>query len=1201
MQTKETDNTAKTSEKKMQWTPQQQQAITARDGTVLVSAAAGSGKTAVLVQRVVDILTDREHPVEANRILVVTFSNAAAQEMRSRIEKRLLEMIADDPSDTYLVRQRALLSASHISTVHSFCLDLVRANFHQLDISPDFRLGSENEIKLLEEDIAQETIELNYENNDGRFSELVELVSSGRDDRKLLDVLRKLYAFVRSHPFYKEWLEEKLLMYDDSISVGDTVWGEVIRNYAVDAVDYAQKQLRRALEMIEGDSAMEKAYLSCFESDLHAFEEVRNVLQTGKWDDICRKVLTISFGKLGTLRGYEDDEKKEIVQSLRKTAKEIAEELQEKLFCVDEEGFLQDIRFLRPKIETLFSLVLDYDRRLMQAKKEKNLLDFSDLEHFAVKLLIDCENGERKKTSLAKELAESFSFVLVDEYQDTNATQDMIFESVSRSDNLFMVGDVKQSIYRFRQAMPEIFIEKCNTFSPYDGKNYPAKIVLSHNFRSRQQVAGAINYLFHMMMSRDVGEIDYDEQEELFAAAQFPEKDDCDTEVCFVENASEDLSDQRAEAHYVSCRIKKLLEEGFTVTDNATLRPIKPGDICILLRSMKNRAELYANALARQGIDVWTDTRTGFLSSTEISTTLSILRAVDNPLMDICLTAAMMSPVYGFTSDDMAVVRMKDRSSHLYLNCRKIAQGEELSAEEEKRQPLCRKLIDSFKELRRISSASPAHRLIQRLLEVTGLWDIVLAMKNGEIRQANLRLLIQYAQEYEAGGQKGISGFLRFVDRMQERGEDWSCAGSVTDSEDAVRIMSIHRSKGLEFPVVFLCDTAKKFNTQDLNSNMLLHSQLGFACCARDLQIRKQYPTVPMQALKLELTRSQLSEEMRILYVALTRAKEKLILTGVQNKLDTKLASYMMALTPQGKLSPYVVRTAASFSDWLLMSLVFHPDFFDFCREHGCVPEGVARPAFCRFVPKVCKIESEGEEAYGEDLQFSFAVQEEELSKIKNLCTDLYPDKDAREIVTKLSVSQVIERTGQQEAAFSREPAFLSGRNRQELTSAQRGTAMHTYLSCADHRHGQKNPEEEISRLLEQGYLTKAQAKSLDRKAIACYYQSELFARVSKSANVRREFPFQALLDKTELLQVLPNIGEHLVTVQGIADLIFEEEGELVLVDFKTDFVKDADILRQRYQKQLRLYAKMIEQLTHIKVKEKIIYSLCLGKELTIA
>ena len=817
-----------------------------------------------------------------------------------------------------------------------------------------------------------------------------------------------------------------------------------------------------------------------------------------------------------------------------------------------------------------------------------------------MQLLVKEKKEKREKTALAKELSEQFAFVLVDEYQDTNATQDMIFQSVSRPDNLFMVGDVKQSIYRFRQAMPEIFIEKRNTFHDYDGQHYPARIVLSHNFRSRKEVTESINFLFQAVMSREVGEIDYDGTEALTAAASYPEKEDAITEVHLLQNASEELSDQLAEASYVAKQIKRMLDEGFTVTENGVLRPVRPKDICILLRSMKNRAEIYSDELSKQGIEVWTDAKNGFLESVEISTALSILRAVDNPLIDIHLTAAMMSPVYGFTPDDMAVLRLRDRSRHLYLNCQEIAAGENLSEQEKSRQQLCQKFLDSFAQLRVIASASPAHQLIQQLIERTGLWDLVLAMKYGEVRKANLRLLIQYAQEYEAGGQKGIAGFLRFVDKMISRGEDWSCASSVTDRSDAVRIMSVHHSKGLEFPVVFLCDTSKRFNTQDLRSNMLLHSQLGFACCARDFVTRKQYPTVPMEALKLELQRSMLSEEMRILYVALTRAKEKLIITSVQNDLEKKLSGYVNALTERGTVSPYVARSASSYADWILMSLVFHPDFTRLCIDLGCMPEDVITLPACRFQPVLAEIHDQQEEQAGEQLTFSEEPQQPLVEQIRALCSDSYPDRQAREIVTKLSVSQVVHQGegGFSEVPFSKEPAFLKEEG--ALSGAQRGTALHTFMSCADHAHAQQDLEGEIERMTHEHYLTAQEAQSLDRRAISRYYQSDLFLRSQRSHNLRREFAFQMELGREDLETVIPNIGEHLVTVQGIADMIFEEDGAWVLADFKTDRV-DADTLCDRYRRQLALYAKMIAGSTGMPVREKVIYSFYLGRALTLS
>ena len=435
---------------------------------------------------------------------------------------------------------------------------------------------------------------------------------------------------------------------------------------------------------------------------------------------------------------------------------------------------------------------------------------------------------------------------------------------------------------------------------------------------------------------------------------------------------------------------------------------------------------------------------------------------------------------------------------------------------------------------------------------------------------------------------------------MISRGEDWSCASSVTDRSDAVRIMSVHHSKGLEFPVVFLCDTSKRFNTQDLRSNMLLHSQLGFACCARDFVTRKQYPTVPMEALKLELQRSMLSEEMRILYVALTRAKEKLIITSVQNDLEKKLSGYVNALTERGTVSPYVARSASSYADWILMSLVFHPDFTRLCIDLGCMPEDVITLPVCRFQPVLAEIHDQQEEQAGEQLTFSEEPQQPLVEQIRALCSDSYPDRQAREIVTKLSVSQVVHQGegGFSEVPFSKEPAFLKEEG--ALSGAQRGTALHTFMSCADHAHAQQDLEGEIERMTHEHYLTAQEAQSLDRRAISRYYQSDLFLRSQRSHNLRREFAFQMELGREDLETVIPNIGEHLVTVQGIADMIFEEGGAWVLADFKTDRV-DADVLCDRYRRQLALYAKMIAGSTGMPVREKVIYSFYLGRALTLS
>ncbi len=1163
------------------WTPEQTAAIGCRGGTVLVSAAAGSGKTAVLVQRVIDILTDEEKPVSPAQVLVVTFSNAAAAQMRQRIGARFSELVAEHPENQYLQRQQMLLSSAHISTVHAFCLDLIKSNFQRLNIAPDCRLGNDKEIALLEDQVAQEVIEQCYERDEGQFAQLVELISSGRDDNAVVETLHTMYQFIRSHPFYQNWLIEKSLFYEAEVPVAQSIWGVVILDYAKSAVEYAVSMVKKALEELSGDEQMEKAYQPALESDLAQYVAVKNAIETGTWDDICCVLSQVKPQRLGTLRNYGDDGKKELVKSCRETAKNIIKKLAERQFCATEQEFLEDIAFLRPKIETLFQLVRDYDNALMEEKRRRHLMDFADLEHFAVELLAQRQNGGFQKTEIAEQLTRQFQHVLVDEYQDTNETQDTIFHCVSREDNLFMVGDVKQSIYRFRQAMPEIFLEKQHTFQDYDGQHYPSKIILSNNFRSRSQVTQSINYIFSMLMSREVGEMDYTQRESLVASAAFPPKEDAVTEVHILENQDSAVDDTFAEAIHIARQIQTMLESGYTVTgEDNILRPVEPKDICILLRSPKNKAEVYIEALSEQGISVWTDIRGGYMESVEIVTVLSLLRAVNNPLIDIHLTAAMMSAVFQFSADEMAQVRMYDRKQHLYLNC--LAMAEE---GDEK----CRRLTQTIQRLRMVGSASPSYQLIQNIIESTGIWAVASAMSYGAARQANLQLLVQYAKEYDACGYKGLSGFLRFLDNLEERGEELEGAPAFASENNAVRVMSIHRSKGLEFPIVFLADTSKKFNLKDLSAKFLLHSYMGFACVSRDLSTRKEFTTVPLEAVRLELERSTLSEEMRILYVALTRAKEKLIITMSPKNIEKKLASFNHSLGEDKRVSPYIVREGRSYADWLLMALLYHVDAIPLCADCGArAEENVTQPE-SRFIFRLFRGWEEEPKAALKEKAFVSAEDPLLVNQIQSQVQWQYQNIAATRLPSKLTVSQIVQLETEGEKPLSKEPNFLK---KEGMTGAQKGTAMHNFLSYACHEKGEKDLEQEISRLVSQSFLTAEEAKSLDRTAIQAYYQSPLYRRIKRAPWVKREFAFMVEMGKKELEQVIPQIGENKIAVQGIADLIFEEEGQLVLVDFKTDRTYDPKELASRYGEQLKLYAVIAQTLLEKPVKEKIIYSL---------
>ena len=651
---------------KIQFTPAQSAAITARGGSLLVSAAAGSGKTRVLVERVVGLITDPIHPVEADSLLIMTFTNAAAAKLRADITTRLAEEVRAHPGDMRLRRQQLLLQRAAIGTVDAFCLHFVQQHFAALNVPPDFTTAEEAELARIEQETLSAVLESAY--TDADFRAFADLYDRGRTDNTAGNAVRELYHFSRALPHPAEVLQQFAAKWQQDTPPQDTPWGQNLLAISLQRAQGARALLQAAARTAAKDEAADFAYTAVLQEDADRVTWLCQVLEKGDWD---RSVAALgefdtAWRRAGRIKGGKDGNPCAFAASeLRARAKKQIESLRtDFLLCTGEE-YAADRRRAAPLVAALVRVTQQFADACFAAKCEEKLLDYADFELLTLDLLLTPDNQRRP---LCRTVSSHYSAVLVDEYQDTNATQDMIFDSVSRPDNLFMVGDVKQSIYRFRQAMPEIFIHKRSAYHDYDGQNYPARIVLSNNFRSRSQVTDAINYLFYALMSREVGEIDYDDSEALTPSAVYPEHLQADTEMHLVENRSEELSDPMAEAGYAAQQIKKMLDEGFLVNDHGQMRPVRPGEICILLRSMKNRAQIYENELTRLGVPVWTDSRVGFLETVEISTALSILRAVDNPLIDIHLTAAMMSPVYAFTADEKAVVRMHDRRSHLNLS-----------------------------------------------------------------------------------------------------------------------------------------------------------------------------------------------------------------------------------------------------------------------------------------------------------------------------------------------------------------------------------------------------------------------------------------------------------------------------------------------------------------------------------------------------
>ena len=885
------------------WTEEQLAAITARNPGVLVSAGAGSGKTAVLTERVVQRIFDPADPVDADRMLIVTFTRAAAEEMRERIAVKLRAVQREHPEDSTVARQLILLEKADISTVHAFCQRIVKENFQLLDIQSGFRIADEKELEVWRTEAAGEILEEEYAAGEASFLSLVELLSEERSDRRVTDTLLRLYDFIRAHPFYDDWLDQALERYRSAAPIGETDWGKLLIADSFAEARQALEAMEEARDLLDGDEKIQKAYGGYISTLYAAAKEILDRLSAGDWDGACRAAQHID-GKFSGLRGYEDEWKKARVTALRDQAKALLEGLRDEVFLCTEAQFQADRLALLPMVEKLFAMAKELDRRYAGRKRLQNALDFSDLEHLAIRLLIDrSPEGEEQPTRLAEELSRQFRQVFVDEYQDTNAVQDRIFRAVSDNGrNLFMVGDVKQSIYRFRQADPAIFLEKKEQFSPWPAEeDQPVAISLNRNFRSRQEVTEGINFLFEQTMSRAVGEMDYRAGEQLQAGATYPPAAGCGCEVHLVQKQKGEQSGREQEAEYIADVIEEMLHSGYQVSDHGVLRPVRPADICILLRSVKDKAGVYLQALEKRGISGVGESGGGYLYSREISAVLSLLRAVDNPLLDIDLAAAMLSPLAAFTPDELAEIRLEGRGHSLYACLVLHAQKSEKSAE----------FLRLMQHLRLRSAGLPVSRLITELYDCTGFEAVVRSMENGRQRLQNLRLLPEYAAGYEERGYSGLSAFLRLIDRLVESGADLEKGTVVSAGENTVTVMSIHKSKGLEFPVVILADCGKSFNRQDLSAPALLHGKLGFACRLRDQQRRLEYDTLPLAALRRKLGAELCSEELRMLYVALTRARERLILVGTIATTPDKYCAKLAADLEDGRLPSAAVRGLA--------------------------------------------------------------------------------------------------------------------------------------------------------------------------------------------------------------------------------------------------------------------------------------------------
>lgn len=1172
-----------------QWTVEQLDAINAHGGSVVVSAAAGSGKTAVLVERIISKITDQENPVDADRLLVATFSRAAATEMVERIGQRLSSLIAKDRNNKFLQRQQTLLAKANISTIHSFCLNLLKENSELLDIDSAFRLADESELSVIAADALDEVMQNGYNSEDKEFLRLSDVFSK-RDDTPLQEMIVSIYSFIRSFPFPKEWLRDALKVYENT-DIDKCDWKDILTTEAYSYLTYLSEKMHFLAEKVS-QTELSEFYLQTFLDDANRIKDLSKDILSCSWDEIVTNLSFINFQRIPTAKGVQDDQLKKYFQKQRndiiKKIKDDSGDLKSKFFCSTKEEFKQDADYLYPLIKRLFEAVTEYYDKLDELKKDRSIVDYADLELFTIKLLSEYDGEKHIQSDVAKRLSEQFDEILLDEYQDTNAAQDMIFELLSKNgtgENIFVVGDVKQSIYGFRKAMPEIFNKRKNDATEYNGKEFPALINLSANFRSRENVTGFINFVFKQIMSKNVGNVLYDERELLNPQGSFIESINTQTEIHIINTQDLEKKEQKnAEAEHIAETIFNMISSGHLVQDkDGKMRPCRGQDFCILLRSKKN-TQKFVKAMQSFGISSLAENNTGYFDRSEISVMINLIKVIDNPLEDIALLSVLMSPAFAFTPDDLADIRATAPKADLYVALGNYAKTNEHAKE----------FIDTISRLRALSAVTNVSELIRNIYDTTDIFVVAGAMSAGELRQANLRLLYDYAFQYDKTGSGGLSGYVRYLDRLISNGDDFTGVNMTVSSPDVVQIMTIHHSKGLEFPICILAECSRKFNMDDTRGKALIHRSFGYSTKVIIPEKLRNYPTAFHNALSVVIANDCISEEMRILYVALTRAKEKLIISCTINN-DDVLNNINKVNLKSEKIFDGAVKSVKCFADWILMAVLRHPDASELRAQANCHAMPIDDDS--ELIIKILKHTSSETQKTEES---SVNTQLVDMNIVDRLIAEErygYPYEGATKCVSKLAVTQLAEKTDRADFRIKARPDFVE---KDGITPAERGTITHKFLQFADFENSISNLDEEINRLYEAEFLAEYEVKALNKTKLKAFFNSELMKRIVNADEVFREYGFFDEIPAQEIYEDDDFIGDEKVLVQGIADCVIIENGVATVVDYKTDYVKTPEELVERYRKQLEIYARAIKKSFEIKDCKILIYSLHLEKEIIL-
>ena len=1201
----------------------------------------GSGKTAVLVERIINKVLNEK--INIDEILVVTFTNAAASEMRERVLDAIYKKLDEEPENENLQKQITLLNKASICTIDSFCLEVVRNYFYELEnISPNFRIADTSEIELLKQEVIDDIFEEKYEKEDEDFTKLINIYTSYRDDTPLKDLVLKIYSYIQSNPFPEKWLNDKIEIFnlEDKLEedFSNTIWGKELLKEVREIVVDSITALNRIEKHLSVEPELEK-FWQTIRSDIEQLETLKE--HTNSWDNAYTIANNLEF--VIWPRKSSNLEIKEKAKEARDEVKEKIKNISKKILICNSKEANQDIYDMYIVLKKLEDLILEFQTEFSKRKRDKNIVDFHDIEHFALKILLKTdEEGHIEKSEIAKKYQNKFKEVAIDEYQDSNLVQEYILTAVSNNKNIFMVGDVKQSIYKFRQAMPELFLSKYDNYKKEEekGENDDLKIQLFKNFRSKKNVLDFTNIIFQDIMSNQLGDILYNEEEYLNLGANYPEiNQNQKTEIHIIQTKDkeceennngeqiiqdesdgeieEHIEDIELEARFVANKIKELIANKFQVYDRKKeeYRDIEYKDIVILLRATSKSAPIFEQELLNLSLPVFSDSSQEYLDSIEIQTIMSLLKIIDNPIQDIPLVTVLRSPIGKFTDDELIQIRLSDKKDDFYtcMQKAKISVDRKLSDKIEQ-------FLNNLDNWRKEQEYLALDELIWKIYSDTGYYNYVSLMPNGMLRQANLRMLFERAKQYETASFKGLYNFIHFIEKVHLSSGDLGAAKIIGENENVVRIMSIHKSKGLEFPVVFLSSTGKQFNLMDLNESILLHQEMGIGVKYIDYEKQIQYDTLSKAAIRNKILTETLSEEMRILYVALTRAKEKLFITGIQKDYD-KIKEKMMGqieqypLNDENKINPILLKKYKKYLDWIMLVYMYEKeDITDIAELH---------------IHNKLELLKSLEKSKDEDIDViglldnhnlnNLSAKFKNIEDIQNVIENKYKYEASIAIPTKTSVTELKElanennRTIRNVESFLNEedskssydkfeiPKFMKSDEQEKLTGARKGTLLHLCMQKLEigKEYELSNIKELVNNLKEREIITQLEAENINLNAILKFTKSDIWEELKNAKEVHREEPFYMTIPAREIYK---KDVEEKILVQGIIDLYYIDRNDnLVLLDYKTDYLENgAEELIQKYDNQLQLYKKALEDALNRKVDKIYIYSTYLGKAIKI-